>query len=200
MHRTEIERTPAAVKVKNASFRRCRSRFDPGEVHNRYPRERVVFLMSCLKAAQSWVRRQVAWRMKASGRRSSFNCPCSCHVVRYIPLCLDAKLVIDLVCYASYISPVRRASHLAVERKLVEFHEFEERTGNLPRLADGSSSALVVRDGVVYLSSDVDSVGDVQLRVPVFVPFDRLRILRQRRNQWGDYECKILLKEINKVT
>ena len=26
----EIERLPAAVKVKNASFRRCRLRFDPG--------------------------------------------------------------------------------------------------------------------------------------------------------------------------
>ena len=34
VHRPKIERLPAAVKVKNASFRWCRSRFDPGEVHN----------------------------------------------------------------------------------------------------------------------------------------------------------------------
>ena len=33
VHRPEIERLPAVVKDKNASFRRCRSRFDPGEVH-----------------------------------------------------------------------------------------------------------------------------------------------------------------------
>ena len=31
VHRTEIERLPAADKVRNASFCRCRSRFDPGE-------------------------------------------------------------------------------------------------------------------------------------------------------------------------
>ena len=36
VHRPEIERLPGAVKVKNASFRRRRSRFDPGEVHNKY--------------------------------------------------------------------------------------------------------------------------------------------------------------------
>ena len=64
-----------------------------------------------------------------------------------------------------------RRTYLTVERKLVEFHEFKERSGDEPRLADSSQRRGVVTHEPAGRALELaDCVLNVQARVPVVFP------------------------------
>jgi len=72
--------------------------------------------------------------------------------------------------------------HLRVERKLVEFEVFDERSGDAAFLEDERMHFRVehdrVPDGLTWLA---DHVIDVQLRLPVLGPVYLARLLQPRR-------------------
>lgn len=81
----------------------------------------------------------------------------------------------------SAVFHVQLHAYLNVEGKLVEFHGFEKGSFDSASLADECFVVSVEEERVVYcLLRLPHCVVGIQLRMPVVIPSDGLRVLRQK--------------------
>ena len=86
--------------------------------------------------------------------------------------------------------------YLAVERKLIKFHEFEEHAAQLSRFSDGCPSTGVVLDGHAQLTFRIaNAVCQVQLGIPILRPVNVFRLLSA--NHITSYNRDEMLSDIH---